>query len=51
MDARVKGYLVTGGVVVVTLVVLRFIAGTSIPVVSSIAKMALGTNTAVATTG
>lgn len=48
MDARIKGYLVTAGIVVATLVVLRFVATSNVPVVGSIAKMALGQTTTTA---
>jgi hypothetical protein len=47
MNAQVKGYLVTAGIVVATLVVLRFLANSSIPGANSIAKLAVGGATTV----
>lgn len=46
MNAHLKGALITAGYVVATLIVLRF--AQSLPVVGSIAKLALGTSTTLA---
>lgn len=45
MGERMKGHLVVVGTVVVTLIVLRFIAGSSIPGLNTVAKLAVGGGT------